>query len=101
MIADAVSAQLEEDSQYVYDRHLYRRKRDKNEIGIHSVRGGTIVGEHEVIFAGNDEVLTVSHSAQSKNVFASGAVNAAVFIKDKKPGLYNMTDLVSEKLKNI
>lgn len=84
MIADGISEQLDEDPQYVYDRHSYRRKRSKNEIGIHSVRGGTIVGEHEVIFAGHDEVVTISHQAQSKEVFAVGAVNAAVFLKIRK-----------------
>ena len=63
-----------------------------------SVRGGTIVGEHEVIFAGHDEVVTISHQAQSKEVFAVGAVNAAVFLKDQKAGMYNMGNLLSEKM---
>ncbi len=93
MIADAVSVEREK-AQYVYDRHAYRKKREKNEIGIHSVRGGNIVGEHEIIFAGHDEVVTIRHTAQSKGVFASGAVNAAVFIKDKPEGLYDMSDLL-------
>lgn len=93
MIADAINEELQ-DMQYVYDRHAYRKKRDKNEIGIHSIRGGNIVGEHEVIFAGHDEVLSLGHRAQSKGVFASGAVNAAVFIKDKPAGLYDMSDLL-------
>ena len=93
MIADAISEE-KQDAQYVYDRHAYRKKRDKNEVGIHSVRGGTIVGEHEVIFAGHDEVLSIKHTAQSKGVFASGAVNAAVFIKDKPAGMYDMSDLL-------
>jgi len=93
MIADAIS-QEKSGAQYVYDRHAYRKKREKNEIGIHSVRGGTIVGEHEVIFAGHDEVLSIKHSAQSKGVFASGAVNAAFFMKDKPAGLYDMSDLL-------
>ena len=79
---------------YTYDRHSVRRKRDPSEIGIHSVRGGTIVGDHEIIFAGRDEVITLSHSAASKEVFATGAVNAAVFISAKAPGLYTMADLV-------
>ena len=96
MIADAVSS-VRKDSEYVYDRHAYRKKREKREIGIHSVRGGNIVGEHEVIFAGTDEVLTISHSARSKAVFAVGALNAAVFIKGKLAGLYNMSDLLAEK----
>jgi 4-hydroxy-tetrahydrodipicolinate reductase len=61
---------------------------------MHAIRGGTIVGEHDVIFAGNDEVITLSHSAASKTVFAAGAVNAAVFLKDKPAGLYDMSQLV-------
>ena len=61
---------------------------------MHSIRGGTIVGEHDIIFAGNDEVITLSHSAASKTVFAEGAVNAAVFLKDKPAGLYDMSGLV-------
>lgn len=95
MIADAISGTLENEPQYVYDRHAYRKKRSKNEIGIHSVRGGTIVGEHEVIFAGHDEVVTLTHQAQSKEVFAAGAVNAAVFLASQKPGMYDMTAMLS------
>lgn len=95
MIADAIAEETD-GSNYVYDRHAYRKKRDHSEIGIHSVRGGTIVGEHEVLFAGHDEVLTISHQAQSKGVFASGAVNAAVFLKDKPAGLYDMSDLLKD-----
>lgn len=96
MIADAVK-EVKTDAEYVYDRHSYRKKRDKREIGIHSVRGGNIVGEHEIIFAGQDEILKISHSARSKTVFAVGALNAAVFLKDKQPGMYNMSDLLSSK----
>ena len=95
MIADAI-AQETDGSNYVYDRHAYRKKRDHSEIGIHSIRGGMIVGEHEVLFAGHDEVLSIRHQAQSKGVFASGAVNAAVFIKDKPAGLYDMSDLLKD-----
>lgn len=98
MIADGISSVLDEEPQYVYDRHSYRRKRSKNEIGIHAVRGGTIVGEHEVIFAGHDEVISVSHQAQSKEVFAVGSVNAAVFLADQSSGMYNMGDLLSDKM---
>jgi len=98
MIADGISNTLSEEPQYVYDRHSYRKKRAKNEIGIHSVRGGTIVGDHEVIFAGHDEVVSVSHRAQSKEVFATGAVNAAVFLKDQKPGMYAMSHLLADKM---
>ena len=82
MIADAIS-EVKTDAEYVYDRHAYRKKRDKKEIGIHSIRGGNIV-----------EVLTISHSARSKAVFAVGALNAAVYMKDKKTGMYNMSDLL-------
>lgn len=95
MIADAISEVLP-DSQYVYDRHSYRQKRAKNEIGIHAVRGGTIVGEHEVIFAGHDEILSLKHMALSKEVFAVGAVNAAVYMKNKENGMHNMGSLLSE-----
>ena len=94
MIADAISEEMN-DAQYTYDRHSYRRKRAHNEIGIHSLRGGTIVGEHEVVFAGHDEVVTLKHQAQSRGVFASGAVNAAVFIKDMPAGMYDMSDLLN------
>ena len=80
---------------YEYDRHSKRQKRTKNEIGIHSIRGGTIVGEHDVIFAGHDEVITLSHSATSKGVFAAGAVKAAKFVIGKKPGLYQMSDVIT------
>ncbi|HIR56453.1 MAG TPA: 4-hydroxy-tetrahydrodipicolinate reductase [Candidatus Gallacutalibacter pullicola] len=94
MLADGISSVLSEEPHYVYDRHSQRKKRDPNEIGIHSVRGGTIVGEHEVIFAGRHEVITLAHSAQSKEVFANGAVNAAVYLANQKPGLYDMSDLL-------
>lgn len=96
MIANALSEELPYDAHYEYDRHSVRRKREKSEIGIHSVRGGTIVGEHEVIFAGHDEVVSISHSAQSKGVFAAGSVNAAVYLCGKPAGLYDMNNLISE-----
>ena len=98
MIADGISETLEQEPMYVYDRHSYRKKRAKNEIGIHSVRGGSIVGEHEVIFAGHDEVVTLTHQAQSKEVFAAGAVNAAVFLATQQPGMYDMGKLLSSKI---
>lgn len=97
MIADAAAEVLEEKPEYVYERHSTRRARSKNEIGISAVRGGTIVGEHEVIFAGTDEVLEIRHTAYSREIFANGAVKAAAFIAGKtQPGIYNMEDLVSE-----
>lgn len=97
MIADAVSKELELEPQYVYDRHSSRKKRSKNEIGIHSIRGGTIVGEHEVLFAGQDEVVSITHSASSKVIFANGAINAALFILSLPNGLYTMDDLVKTR----
>lgn len=97
MIADGISEVMQQEPQYVYDRHSYRKKREKNEIGIHAVRGGTIVGEHEVIFAGHDEVLTITHQAQSKEVFAIGSINAAVYLKGKNPGMYDMSDMLQGK----
>ncbi len=97
MLAEAINGELDNRDHFVYDRHSVRRPRDKDEIGMHSVRGGTIVGEHEIIFAGHDEVITLSHSAQSREVFAVGAVNAAVFLSGKPAGLYAMSDLIKEQ----
>ena len=94
MLADEISTVLPEEPKYVYDRHSRRMKREKNEIGIHSIRGGTIVGEHDVLFAGHHETITLSHTAQSKEVFASGAVNAAIYLCGKPAGLYDMSDLL-------
>lgn len=92
-IADAIADTMSDDANYVYERHSVRKQRDKNEIGIHAVRGGTIVGEHEVIFAGTDEIITLSHSAASREVFAQGAVKAAIFMNGKPKGFYSMDDL--------
>ena len=86
---------IDYEPEIVYDRHNRSQKRDKHEIGMHSIRGGTIVGEHEVIFAGNDEIIKISHTALSKNVFAVGAVNAAIYMKDKNTGMYNMPDVIN------
>ena len=93
MIADGIK-EVREDSNYVYDRTQVRRKREANEIGIHSVRGGSIVGEHEVIFAGRNENVTLRHSALSREVFADGALKAAEFIAGKPAGMYNMSDVL-------
>lgn len=93
MIAEAISEQRS-DTEYVYDRHNDRRERSSSEIGIHSVRGGTIVGEHEVIFAGSNEVITISHTAASREIFAAGAVRAAIYMKGKSAGAYNMSDVI-------
>ena len=95
MLANAVNSVFDDKMSYEYDRHSKRTKRTKNEIGIHSVRGGTIVGEHDVIFAGHDEVVTISHSAQSKEVFAVGAVRAAKFLYNRPAGLYDMNSVLS------
>ncbi len=97
MLANAINETLDNSKNYVYDRHSRRQKRDKNEIGMHAIRGGTIVGEHDVIFAGNDEVITLSHSAASKTVFAEGSIKAAIYLNGKSAGLYDMSELVIEK----
>ena len=94
MIADAIKEELGGDINYEYDRQSKREKRTKNEIGIHAVRGGTITGEHEIIFAGHDEIIKISHSARSKELFATGAVNAALFICGKEAGLYDMSAML-------
>lgn len=93
MLGNAVKEELP-DAYFEYDRHSKRQKRNGNEIGIHSIRGGTIVGEHSVMFAGNDEIVTISHSARSRAIFATGAVNAAVYLSDKENGMFDMGDLV-------
>ncbi len=95
MFANAINEVNDGKYVYEYNRQAKREKRDSREIGIHAIRGGNIVGEHEVIFAGHDEVISLSHSAGSKEVFAAGAVNAAVFISDVKPGLYDMKNLIA------
>ncbi len=96
MIADALAETVPYDARYVYDRHEVRKTRDKDEIGIHSIRAGTIVGEHSVIFGGPDELITISHSAASRSVFANGAIRAAVYLVGKPAGMYNMNDIVQE-----
>lgn len=93
MIADNISESRGGSMQYIYNRHSEKRPRDKYEIGIHSVRGGNMAGDHDVIFAGKNEVITLSHHAQSRDIFAEGAIKAAEFIKNKPCGMYNMDDL--------
>ena len=95
MLANAVNSCFGGEKVYEYDRHSKRQKRSPKEIGIHSIRGGTIVGEHDVIFAGHDETVTISHSAQSKEVFAVGSVKAAKFLAEKPAGLYDMNSIMS------
>ncbi len=95
MLANAVKEGLPYEPAYVYDRHAVRQKRAANEIGFSSIRGGTIVGEHDILFAGHDECITLSHTASSKGVFATGAINAALFLVGKPAGYYTMKDLVA------
>ena len=97
-LADVLKSTAGDDYYYVYDRSQERKKREAKEIGLSAVRGGTIVGEHEVIFAGEDEVITIKHTAYSKAVFGKGAVEAAVFLAGKAPGLYNMQDVISARM---
>lgn len=94
-LADSVNDAMGNQYEYVYDRSQRRQKRDKKELGISAVRGGTIVGDHDVIFAGKDEVITFSHTAYSKAVFGKGAVSAAKFLKGKESGRYDMADVIA------
>ena len=95
MIADAAKSALPYEPHYVFDRSQVRAPRDHREIGISSVRGGTIVGEHEILFAGHDEVIEIKHSAMSREIFANGAIQAAKFIASvSDPGLYDMSALI-------
>jgi len=96
MIANALAEEREQ-TKFVYDRHSVRQKRAPEEIGLHSIRGGTIVGEHEIIFAGNQETITLTHTASSREIFASGALSAAAFLCGKDAGLYAMSDVIAEK----
>ncbi|MCK9477896.1 MAG: 4-hydroxy-tetrahydrodipicolinate reductase [Firmicutes bacterium] len=96
-IADAITEAVSKPCEYVYDRHSVRKKRKRSEIGIHAIRGGTIVGEHSVIFAGMDEIIEIKHQAASKEIFAVGAVRAARFIIGKPPALYDMRDIVNSE----
>jgi 4-hydroxy-tetrahydrodipicolinate reductase len=99
MIADAAAAACGHETEYVFDRHAVHQPRQKKEIGISAVRGGTIVGEHEIIFAGHDEIMEIKHTALSREIFAQGAVAAAKFIGSvQTPGLYDMSQLVQHKL---
>ena len=93
-LADSINEEFDNAYDYIYDRSQVRQKRSKQEIGISAVRGGTIVGDHDIILAGNDEVVTLSHRAYSKAVFAKGAVQAAKFLKGKPAGRYDMKDVI-------
>ncbi len=93
-LADSINEARNNEYEYIYDRSQVRRKREKKELGISAVRGGTIVGEHEVIFAGVDEVIEFRHTAYSKSVFAKGAVEAAKFLAKQEVGMYDMSDVI-------
>lgn len=95
MIANTINNELNNSKEFVYGRHTRKDKRQPKEIGIHAIRGGSIVGEHTVIFAGEDEIVEVKHTANSKRIFAKGSLEAAKYIINKKPGLYTMDDLLS------
>lgn len=93
-LADCINQELNNEYDYTYDRSPVREKRKKKEIGISAVRGGTIVGEHEVIYAGTDEVIEIKHTAYSKAIFAKGAIDAAKFLANKEAGMYDMSDVI-------
>jgi 4-hydroxy-tetrahydrodipicolinate reductase len=93
-MADSLNEALGNTYTYTYDRSQVRKPREEKEIGISAVRGGTIVGEHDVIFAGTDEVITFNHTAYSKAVFGKGAIQAAKFLAGKEPGLYDMRNVI-------
>ena len=93
-IADAMNEALNQEYHYKLDRSAVRERRDPKEIGIQAVRGGTIVGEHEVFFCGEDEVVEIKHTAYSKAIFGKGAIAAAIYLKDMEPGLYTMADVI-------
>lgn len=97
-LADSINSQCGNVYEYIYDRSQRREKRDKRELGISAVRGGTIVGDHDVIFAGEDEVITFSHTAYSKAVFAKGAVQASKFLAGKPAGMYDMSHVIDARM---
>jgi len=98
-LADSVNEELNNEYKYVFDRSQRREKRPQKEIGISAVRGGTIVGDHDVIFAGPDEVITFSHTAYSKAVFGKGALQAAKFLSGKPAGMYDMSDVIDDAVR--
>ena len=96
MIASAIDQELPDNIDYVYDRHSVNKARSKNEIGISSIRGGNIVGEHSAMFISDEEILTISHSAQTRDVFAKGALTAAKFMAGKEKGYFTMSDVIAQ-----
>lgn len=95
MIADAINSQVDDDLEYVYDRHSERKSRGDKEIGFSCVRGGNIVGEHEVYFISDEETVKISHSAKTRDAFARGALSAANFVNGREPGYYSMDDVIN------
>lgn len=96
MIANGIKEEIDENVEYVYDRHSVNKARSKNEIGISSIRGGNIVGEHSAMFISDEEIVTISHSAQTRDVFAKGALTAAKFMAGKEKGYYTMSDVIAQ-----
>ena len=96
MIASAIDQEISDNVEYVYDRHSVNKARSKNEIGISSIRGGNIVGEHSAMFISDEEILTISHSAQTRDVFAKGALTAAKFMAGKEKGYFTMSDVIAQ-----
>ena len=96
MIANAISQEIPEEVDYVYDRQCRNEARKKNEIGISSIRGGNIVGDHDAMFISDEEIVTISHRAQTRDVFAKGALRAAKFMSGKDSGYFNMSDIIAE-----
>lgn len=95
MIADAINESCNNELEYVYERHSRMQARGDKELGISAIRGGNIVGEHEVYFISDEETVKISHSAKTRDAFARGALAAANYIKDKKPGMYSMDDMIA------
>ena len=95
MIADAINESCNNELEYVYERHSRMQARGDREMGISAIRGGNIVGEHEVYFISDEETVKISHSAKTRDAFARGALAAAKYIQDKKPGMYNMDDMIA------
>jgi 4-hydroxy-tetrahydrodipicolinate reductase len=98
MIANEINDQLDNGMDFIYDRSQKREKRQTNEIGISAIRGGTIPGEHSVFFAGKDEIVEIKHTALSRDVFGMGAIKAAIYIVDKKNGIYDMKSMLKEMI---
>ena len=100
MLADTIKNSINEDTEFVYGREG-NKKRERKELGIHAIRGGTITGEHEIIFAGENERISISHSAESREIFALSAIDSCIFISHKEKGLYNMDDLLKDNLSSL